>query len=266
MNALTSSRTNGLFLAVCGLCIVAPAQSPSTAVAHAAPLAAIAAAGQVAEADFISQRSNDQVTHIIVGRSLFINTRNRLSRVYVTNPEVLDSYTASPNQVVITAKKPGISNLLLWDETGVSRTYLVSADTDTTMLQQSIDRAFPREQLRVEGLEGRLVLSGTVGSDATADAALKLATQFSKDVTSSILVNSSQAKQVRLQVRMVEVDRAKMNNFAFNFFSAGGNNLASTDHQPEPLHPHRAVDRRQRWFDGRRQDRHARQSAELFSL
>ena len=141
---------------------------------------------------------------------------------------MLDSYTSSPNQVVVTAKKAGISNLLLWDEAGTSRTYLMSVDSDTTQLQQSLDRAFPMEKLHVEGLEGRIVLSGTVAADATADAILKLASQFGKDVSSSILVNSSQARQVRLQVRMVEVDRTKMNNFAFNFFSAGGNNLAST--------------------------------------
>jgi pilus assembly protein CpaC len=42
------------------------------------------------------------------------------------------------------------------------------------------------------------------------------------------VINSSRVKQVRLKVRIVELDRSKLAQFGFNFFSAGGNNLAST--------------------------------------
>ena len=184
--------------------------------------------GQAADASFSSEKSNEDLTHITVGRSLFINTHNRLARVYVTNPEVLDSYTANPNQVVVTAKKAGVSNLILWDESGVSKTYLVSADLSVEMLQRSVKEAFPLEKISVEGNETRAVLSGTVSSEAIAEAAVKLANQYAKEVSSALLVNSSKARQVRLQVRIVEVDRSKQNSYGFNFFSAGGNNLAST--------------------------------------
>lgn len=186
------------------------------------------AIGQAADASFSSEKSNEDLTHITVGRSLFINTHNRLARVYVTNPEVLDSYTANPNQVVVTAKKAGVSNLILWDESGVSKTYLVSADLSVEMLQRSVKEAFPLEKISVEGNETRAVLSGTVSSEAIAEAAVKLANQYAKEVSSALLVNSSKARQVRLQVRIVEVDRSKQNSYGFNFFSAGGNNLAST--------------------------------------
>ncbi len=165
---------------------------------------------------------------MLVGRSQFIDTKQRLARVYVTNPEVLDSYTASPNQVVVTAKKPGISTLILWDESGESKTYLISSDLNVEGLRESMKQALPNEDVKVQGVEGRVVLSGTVASEATAEAAVKLATLYSKDVSNSMLVNTARGKQVRLQVRMVEVDRSKMNSFAFNFFSAGGNNLAAT--------------------------------------
>ncbi len=177
---------------------------------------------------FNSEKPVDQVTHMVVGRSQFIDTRHRLARVYVTNPEVLDSYTASPNQVVVTAKKPGISTLILWDEQGGSKTYLISSDLNVEGLRESMKQVLPNEEIKVQGVEGRVVLSGTVGSVATADAAVKLATLYAKDVSNSLLINSSRVRQVRLQVRMVEVDRSKMNTFGFNFFSAGGNNLAST--------------------------------------
>lgn len=178
--------------------------------------------------NFTSEAMSDRPMHMIVGRSQFVDTKRRLARVYVTNPEVLDSYTASPNQVVVTAKKPGISTLILWDEAGESKTYMISSDLNVEGLRESMKQALPNEGVTVEGVEGRVVLSGTVSSDATSEAAVKLAALYSKDVSNSLLVNTARGKQVRLQVRMVEVDRSKMNAFAFNFFNAGGNLLAST--------------------------------------
>jgi pilus assembly protein CpaC len=52
-----------------------------------------------------------------------------------------------------------------------------------------------------------------------------MAEQYSKDVSNSLVINSSRVKQVRLKVRIVELDRSKLAQFGFNFFSAGGNNL-----------------------------------------
>src|SRR5208337_3680396 len=74
---------------------------------------------------------NDPSTlHLLVGRSLFINTPDRLRRVYVSNPAVLDSLTASPHQLVITAKAVGSGSLVLWNEMGQSNLYTVLADLD----------------------------------------------------------------------------------------------------------------------------------------
>src|SRR5271166_3384931 len=80
---------------------------------------------------------------LLVGRSLFINTPQRLRLVYVSNPAVLDSLTASPYQLVITAKAAGTGSLVLWDERGQSVLYTVLADLDIGGLQDSLARALP---------------------------------------------------------------------------------------------------------------------------
>jgi pilus assembly protein CpaC len=179
-------------------------------------------------AAFTNEKPNEQVTHITVGRSLFIDTRHRLARVYITNPDILDSYTASPNQVVLTAKKAGSSTLILWDESGESKSYLVSADMNVDVLRESLKQALPYENIQVKGDEGRVVLTGTVGSTALADSAVKIAGIYSKEVSNSLMINSATVKQVRLEVKIVEVDRSKINQFGFNFFNQGGNIAAAT--------------------------------------
>ena len=178
--------------------------------------------------DFASEAPSAQTTHLVTGRSMFIDTKHRLARVYVTNPEILDSFTSSPNQVVITAKKPGMSTLILWDETGEARTYQISSDLNVEMLGDSIRKSMPEANVQVQANENRVILTGTVSSVANGEAVVKMATLYTKDVMNSLVVNSAGVKQVRLEVRIVEVDRSKMSSFAFNFFSNGGNNLAST--------------------------------------
>jgi pilus assembly protein CpaC len=158
---------------------------------------------------------------------MFISTISRLRRVYVSNPEVLDSFTSSPRQIVVTAKKAGVSGLILWDETGRSKAYLISSDVDVTGLRHALKDAFPTENIRVEGRGDEVALAGTISSPETGTAAVKLATLFSKDVADSMLVMPQHTPQVRLKVRVVEIDRSRAEQLGFNFFGAGANGFAT---------------------------------------
>lgn len=206
------------FFAVLAILRVSPAgaavASPSAA---AGPLSSLVAAGAP--------------VHLVVGRSMFVNTRTRLRRVYISNPKVLESYTASPYQLVITAKSEGVSSLVLWNENGRSQAYLVSADVDVEGLRQALKQALPREAVRVQAQQDQVTLSGAVSGPAAAAAALKLAGLYSKNVADSLLVLPQRVKQVQLKVRIVEIDRTKAEQAGFNLFSGGKNTSSYTTGQ-----------------------------------
>ena len=165
--------------------------------------------------------------HLLVGRSMFVSTDRRLRRVYVSNPDVLDSFTSSPHQIVVTAKTPGLSSLVLWDETGQSRAYLINSDVDVGDLHHALQDAFPGENIRVEGRGEQIALAGMVSNPDTADAAVKLAGLFSKDVANSLQVGTRHTPQVRLKVRIVVIDRSRAEQLGFNFFGPGVNSFAA---------------------------------------
>jgi pilus assembly protein CpaC len=175
--------------------------------------------------------------HVVVGRSIFLDTIERVRRVYIANPLVVDSYTANPHEIVLTSKAPGTSSVILWDELGHTQSYLVSADVDVEDLALSMKRAMPAEDVQIHSRENHIVLTGTVSSEAKSDAAAKLAALYSKDVTNSLAVNRALIKQVRLKVRIIEVDRSKMDAFGFNFFGQGGTLLSQTTTQQYPSNP-----------------------------
>jgi len=212
-----------LALAAAGM--VAPAQSPARGTA------AIAESAANLGTMIGPTNSAGEMMHLMVGRSFFVNTVTRLRRIYVSNPTVLDSYTASPNQIVITGKAAGVSTVVLWDEKGASQVYLLSVDVDVEGLCKALEAAFPQQDIRAEGREGRIVLVGTLPSTAAADNAVKIAGLYAKDVANSIQIVSPRIKQVRLKVRIIEVDRTKMEQFGFNFFGVGTTTFNTTTQQ-----------------------------------
>jgi pilus assembly protein CpaC len=176
-----------------------------------------------------SPNKNDPLTlHLIVGRSVVIDTSERLRRVYVANPTVLDALTASPNQIVLTAKHAGTSSVVLWSQSGLSQLYTVLADLDVSDLEASLTQALPGDHVEVRAAEGRVRLSGVVGSDAAVDEAVRLAATYSKEVVNSLVVDPRHIPQVELKVRIAEVDRTKFDQWGINFFSGGQNAGAVT--------------------------------------
>lgn len=167
--------------------------------------------------------------HLVVGRSIFLKSTARLHRIYVSNPNILQSFISSPNQVIVTAKLGGTSSLALWDEAGHSVLYTISADIDVDALRHAVQQALPGQSIQIEAREGRVYLSGTVLGEDSEKTVLKLASSYSKDVVNSLFVVYIHPKQVRLKVRIVEVDRTKLAQFGFNFFSTGTkSSVAST--------------------------------------
>ena len=177
---------------------------------------------------FVRAAPATDALHLTVGGSMFVNTQQRLAKVYVANPAVIDAYTASPNQILFTAKAPGLSAVTVWDEFGDTQTYLVSSDTDVDMLRNTIKHSLPHEDIEVESREGRIALIGSVSTAAVADSAMKLAGGYAKDVSNGLLINAAIVKQVRLKVRILEVDRTRLDQFGFNFFSTAGGLLAQS--------------------------------------
>ena len=161
--------------------------------------------------------------HVVVGHSFLLHTEARLKRVYLSNPKAFDSVTPAPTELLITAKEPGTSSLVVWDESGHSTMATVSADVDIETLRQALSQAFPGEPLEVNAVEDRIEISGVLPSQADSDAAVKLAQVYAKQVSNSIRVNAPHLKEVQLKVRFVEIDRVKLEQFGFTFFSGGKN-------------------------------------------
>jgi pilus assembly protein CpaC len=215
-------RMLGLTLFVAGS--MAVAQQTSTRQAPTAPVAALPSGQSEAAIE-----PNPNTVHLGVGHSLLIRTQSRVKRILTGNPTAIDAVITSPNELVLTAKQPGSSSLLLWEESGDSRMLDVFADVDVNSLRDAIEQAYPGGRVEALSQEGKVVLTGTVTSTAVADQLVKMATNFAKDVVNGLqIAQPPKQRQVMLKVRFAEADRAKLSAFAVNLFSTGATNTIGT--------------------------------------
>jgi pilus assembly protein CpaC len=203
---------------LCGLLAVLPGSAPTVSAGQSltSPVSPVASSAKATS-----------TLHIIVGQSLMLRNAGPLRRVFLGNPAVLESFNASPEELVLTAKTAGVSSLILWNLDGSSTLYTVSADVDPSGLRRSLAQLFPSNAITVDGVEGRLALTGTVPTQAMSDQIAKLATLYTKDVANALRVVPVHGKQVRLKLRIVEVDRTRLEQFGVNFFVSQGRNVGS---------------------------------------
>jgi pilus assembly protein CpaC len=167
--------------------------------------------------------------HVLVGKSILINVQKPLTRVLSSNPTVVETMAASPTEIVVEGKAPGASSLILWDANGRSQVLDVVSDIDIAALRNVIQKTYPKEHLQLEADGGRLLLTGTASTSHIVEDLGKMASVYSKDVVNSILVPISHDRQVLLEVKFAEVDRAALSQVGVNIFSTGaGNTIGAT--------------------------------------
>ncbi len=162
-----------------------------------------------------------QTLHVTVGHSLFFDAQAPLSRVYVDNPAVLESYAATQRQVVVSGLVPGIATIVLWDVKGANTAYSVVVDVDVARLQEAYENQFPMDKILVSADHSDIILHGYVASKEEFTLATKLAAGFGKTVANSLRIAPPHLRQVRLSVKFAEVDRTKAAQMGFSLLSMG---------------------------------------------
>src|SRR5689334_13586142 len=141
---------------------------------------------------------------VMVGKSLLVNTQDRLRRVSVTDPAVADALVVTPNQVLVHGRAPGEVSLLLWDELERSRSFDLRVDVDVTTAAEEIHHLFPEEKISVEASRSAIVLSGHVATKEDAERVAAIATAFSKNIVNVLTYGPVGAQEVLLEVKFAE--------------------------------------------------------------
>src|SRR5213080_1963983 len=162
---------------------------------------------------------------VMVGKSLLINTTERLKRVSVTDPTVADALVVTPTQILVHGRSPGEVSLLIWDELERSRSFDLRVDVDVSAASEEERRIFPDEQISVSPSRSAIVLSGHVSTEDVAKRAGMIAEAYSKNVVNVLTFGPVGAQEVLLEVKFAEVDRSAVTQLGVNILNTGAGNF-----------------------------------------
>jgi pilus assembly protein CpaC len=160
-----------------------------------------------------------------VGRSLVLDRTADVARISISNPDVVDAVAVTSREILVNAKAPGLSSLVIWSKVGDRNVYAVTVEQDLGPIRRLLKETFPDEAIDVRADRDSLALVGHASSPSVAERAMALIAPQGKTVVNNLqLLPPHAEKQILLRVKFAEIDRTAANSFGINLLSTGALN------------------------------------------
>jgi pilus assembly protein CpaC len=183
--------------------------------------ALIAPSASLAKERLIEFSNGRAGTNINVAKGQFLTARTRvdIGQVMVGDPEIANAVPINGRTFHVLGRGEGRTTVAVY---GADNTLLgtvsVEVGADAPDLEISIQQAIPKANVRVETVNGRLRLSGTVPDSISLRRALEIAEQYGAEgIINSLRVTGGQ--QVMLEVRLVEASRNAGRELGVSWFA-----------------------------------------------
>jgi len=165
--------------------------------------------------------------NLVTGRGELLQFPNDVKQVAAAEPKIADVVVISPREVMVNAKEPGKTTVVIWDSVVGPIRYNVdvaadSAEAEAFKVQFASELPGADIQMTGGGKSDTVVLTGNAPNEETAKKAVALAQTRAKTVVNMIRVTPKEARQVVLKVVFASIDRTVLNQWGFNLFSKNG--------------------------------------------
>ena len=167
-------------------------------------------------------KSTKQKLEMTVNTSRILKLPQKIPQAQVNNPEILELTALSPNEVQLSAKSAGVTQVNLWDENQQLYTVDVVVYADVQALAMLLNSQFPGTRLRVIPVASGVLISGYVDKAKDVRLIHEIAEQYFPVVIDNMTVAGVQ--QVALHVRVMEVSRTKLRTLGFDWAQFSGAN------------------------------------------
>lgn len=190
--------------------------------------AMIGAAGNVFAADILN---------VSVNGSRYMEDSG-ITRLAVGNPDIADIRLLSNNDYLVVGKKAGSTSLLVWSNNG-RQEYNVYVSGDDEGTEKAIQKAIGYPGVKVQMMNGKLLLRGKVKNQYEHDSAVKVAQLYlgsgggaassasangegqgaAADSNIIDLLDMTNPSQVRLEAQIIEINTSAERNLGIQYWS-----------------------------------------------
>ena len=158
--------------------------------------------------------------NVIAGSARRLKFAYQVPELMVENPEVIQASPVSPNEILVTGLKPGVSSITISDPDKNLQTIAVEVLVDTRKLELALTNFFPDSQIQVHPLNTGVILAGHVARADQVANIMSVARDFFPDnVVNQLAVNGNQ--NIAIKVDVYEVSRTKLRQLGVDWAILG---------------------------------------------
>jgi pilus assembly protein CpaC len=193
---------------------------------------------RVAGGDLVADAPSPSLIQLMTGHNALISTSTDYRKISVAEPDVADVNAIGPRSILVLGKKPGSTQVMVWDDSNRSVVYDVQVTANLSGLEEQLKLILPDSGIKVSDANGTMILRGRVDNADAAKQAAEIAGAYAGAAKVLNYLEISGGQQVMLQVRFAEVARSAMSQLGVNAgYSDGTSSAASNIGQIAPFGP-----------------------------
>jgi pilus assembly protein CpaC len=165
---------------------------------------------------------------LTAGKSTIVKCDLPIERIVVGLGDIAEAAAASPYEVLVNGKAPGVTSLIIWQRGGTRRFFDVRVNASTFMADSRADAVrrelaleLPGQNITVSFENDTAFLRGSVKDVTTADRAVAIASTLGKTVNLLYVDVPEPQAQILLRVKFASVDRNANLQLGMNILSTG---------------------------------------------
>jgi pilus assembly protein CpaC len=157
--------------------------------------------------------------NVTVGKGTILTLKETSKRVSIADPGIADINLLSPSEILLNGKRPGKTNLIVWDAKGKATFFDVIVKADISEFESKIKEIAPNADVKVESAGDTIILTGDLKNEQTKKKIDEVAKAYVPKIID--LLDVKEAQQVELEVRVAQIDKTKMKQFGLSFVAKG---------------------------------------------
>jgi pilus assembly protein CpaC len=168
---------------------------------------------------------------LVSGKGELLTFPSDVQRVVVSEPKIADAVVVSPHEVMINARTPGKTTVVIWENGSIPARYDVTVAADTSdfeTFRRELRAALPDAAIDASGTGDTIVLTGAVKDVEQSRRAAALASTRARTVVNLLQPPTpGDPRQILLEVKFASIDRVALSELGFNYFSTNDKMLGS---------------------------------------
>jgi len=172
---------------------------------------------------------------LTVGKSIVLDSELAFERISVGFGDIAEGTAISPHQLLLNAKAPGVTSLIIWREGGTRQTFDLTvvasaflANRRVEGIKREIERELPGQNVSLSFENETVFLRGTVNDVTSADRAVAIASTLGKTINLLYVDVPPPAAQILLKVKFASVDQSIRTQLGLNLLSTGAGNTVGS--------------------------------------